>query len=164
MLHIRDKYLPTLFLFPSLNIHFVRREEPKKNGSLAWSAAPDCILSAGLSHTRAFPHLHGHKHSLILSFRAAYRASPSPNAGKHSHSSFCSGSAFSQQPSLKLLNITSRVRRDNGSHVPLKPKIALAVLQILSWVHWLQTHVPSADKLRLGGGALLPGVNNCYMP
>lgn len=50
---------------------------------------------------------------------------PSPNGGRHSHSSFCSRSTFSQQSSPKWMSITSRVRRHNGSHAPLKPTIAL---------------------------------------
>lgn len=82
------------------------------------------ILSTGLLHIRVFPNLQRQKYSPTLFLRSCFVwVPPSPNGHKHSHSSFCSHSTFSQQSSPELLNITSRVMRDNGSHAPLNSKI-----------------------------------------
>lgn len=136
-----DHYIPILFPFPSLNIHFVGRQDCMEDGSLVWSSAPDFTFWALDSRIPVSQICRGTS-SLFLQSCLLW-VPPSPDGHKKSYISFCSSSTFSQKSSPKLLNITSRVTRHNGSHTPLNSKIA----QDRWWRRYLQTNVASRDKL-----------------
>lgn len=82
----RDHYIPILFLFPSLNIPFVGRQDPMEDGSLVWSSAPDFIFWALDSHTPELSQIcRGTSTASLFSFIAAYSECHPPQMNTNIH-------------------------------------------------------------------------------
>lgn len=82
----RDYYMPILFLFPFLNIHFAGRQDPMEDGSLVWSSAPDFIFRALDSCTPEFSQIcRGTSTGPLFSFRATYSECHPPQMETNSH-------------------------------------------------------------------------------